>query len=421
MRLATRIFLFKINGQLQEFNQEIVLLAIRSVQHILDSAVADAQWSRKVLASISTSGQHDGRTENTIEKQSFDLLFALYPDQPLKITAEIACAYLLMLSRFLESTLNPNVNDSNVVISAIRNSLSNLSSRILSTEWNDRKNIDEDALKKLLTLQIRYSPSPEDVMLVYASQGIPALLEKQSDVQPEKFPVLTRETLAVHFQVIACELGPNLQSKIQSKSNEAEAEDEYRLNAIDKHCAIFRDLMAVLKTIDTRSILNFSLKYGRQFVEIFSRVALPIIERSLVAQKDRTGAILRSLQNGTRTLQNVCAHAKTLKDPGLTAAVPLVRKALESFIFTIKAMLGKHNSLGALWIGNLKHRDLRGQIVSSQIAAASLKRALGEKPKKRRKRTAVSETSTGAELMIIDEAPSRILSNSTVNSSDSEN
>lgn len=51
----------------------------------------------------------------------------------------------------------------------------------------------------------------------------------------------------------------------------------------------------------------------------------------------------------------------------MTNSVPLTRKSLEQFIYKIKAMLSHHNVQGAFWIGNLKHRDLKGEVLSSQM------------------------------------------------------
>lgn len=47
--------------------------------------------------------------------------------------------------------------------------------------------------------------------------------------------------------------------------------------------------------------------------------------------------------------------------------VPLMKKTLEAFIFTVKAMLNQHGVLNAFWVGNLKHRNLRGEVIASQI------------------------------------------------------
>lgn len=206
--------------------------------------------------------------------------------------------------------------------------------------------------------------------------------------------------------------------RLLTATTQRKSEDD--LEIIEQHCLIFRSLFSVLKTVDKRIILNHSLKYGRQFVEIFSRLALPLIGRNLGQQKDRVSNILKSLQAGTRMLQNVCAHAKSFKDTTLTGAVPLMRKTLETFIFTVKSMLSKHNHLDALWIGNLKHRDLQGEIVSSQMPArtkagvdAAAPAPIDKPAKQRKKRRAIQQEER-------ENSGENFLSKSTVNTSDEE-
>lgn len=54
----------------------------------------------------------------------------------------------------------------------------------------------------------------------------------------------------------------------------------------------------------------------------------------------------------------------------LAKLVPVARKSLEAFILAIREKLSKSNSLDAMWVGNLKHRDLSGNHISSQYHPA---------------------------------------------------
>lgn len=58
----------------------------------------------------------------------------------------------------------------------------------------------------------------------------------------------------------------------------------------------------------------------------------------------------------------MCSHSKSYKNTQLTSIVPLVKKSLEVFLFAVKSSI--HASF---WMGNLKHRDLSGSVVSSQL------------------------------------------------------
>lgn len=51
--------------------------------------------------------------------------------------------------------------------------------------------------------------------------------------------------------------------------------------------------------------------------------------------------------------------------------VPSIKKTMESLIFEVKLMLENNDAGAAFWLGNLKHRNLRGEEISSQLPVAS--------------------------------------------------
>jgi hypothetical protein len=59
----------------------------------------------------------------------------------------------------------------------------------------------------------------------------------------------------------------------------------------------------------------------------------------------------------TRRPQHVCNHAKTAMDARLTAAVPALKRLLETVVLRVKAMLAQHQCLAAFWIGAHGVRD----------------------------------------------------------------
>jgi Fanconi anemia group D2 protein len=59
---------------------------------------------------------------------------------------------------------------------------------------------------------------------------------------------------------------------------------------------------------------------------------------------------------GTRYLQHVCQHSKTIKDVSLSNHVPALKKSLETFLFRVKVTLAVNNIQGAFWMGVLKNR-----------------------------------------------------------------
>ena len=59
----------------------------------------------------------------------------------------------------------------------------------------------------------------------------------------------------------------------------------------------------------------------------------------------------------------MCNHSKISKDVSLSNHVPLLKRSLETFIFRVKLMLAHNNVVEAFWMGNIKNRDLKGEVI----------------------------------------------------------
>lgn len=92
-----------------------------------------------------------------------------------------------------------------------------------------------------------------------------------------------------------------------------------------------------------------------------------LVEKNFNRKRGECLNIIHTLQKGTRYLQNVCGHAKITNDVALSAKVPLLKKSLESLVFTAKAMLAANNSVGAFELGTLKNKDLQGTEIVTQV------------------------------------------------------
>ncbi|KAF8413568.1 hypothetical protein HHK36_001559 [Tetracentron sinense] len=78
---------------------------------------------------------------------------------------------------------------------------------------------------------------------------------------------------------------------------------------------------------------------------------------------------VKELQKATRTIQTICSEAKGLKQTIITTKIPTTKRSMERFLFRVKALLHSSSNGCTFWIGNLKHKDLLGQVVSSQVYA----------------------------------------------------
>jgi Fanconi anemia group D2 protein len=127
-------------------------------------------------------------------------------------------------------------------------------------------------------------------------------------------------------------------------------------------------LLELVKTFGNKSVLTHALRRGKEFVDIFVSSLFPKLHANFKSEPEKIITLLKQLQVGTRILQTLCSHSKVSQDNGLMGIVPALRKSLETLLFKVKMMLQQHGSLSAFWMGNLKHRNIVGEEVSSQIS-----------------------------------------------------
>ncbi|KAF9911840.1 Fanconi anemia group D2 protein [Linnemannia zychae] len=134
----------------------------------------------------------------------------------------------------------------------------------------------------------------------------------------------------------------------------------------------FQKLAAFVKSNDKREVLAVTLKHSKIFMDQFIKRALPFMGVHFRGHQDTVAKIFKNhLQAATRSLQNVCGHAKASREQTLTAMVPAIKKTMESLIFEVKLMLENNDASAAFWLGNLKHRNLAGEEISSQLPVIS--------------------------------------------------
>ncbi|ORX54486.1 hypothetical protein DM01DRAFT_23463 [Hesseltinella vesiculosa] len=131
---------------------------------------------------------------------------------------------------------------------------------------------------------------------------------------------------------------------------------------------IFESITSYVKVQDKRALFGLLLKSSRFFIEQFTRHSIPFFTKIFKAHKNDIVAIFRTFQMATRMLQTICSHVKVIKDIQLASYVPPLKKAMEIVIYQVKILLSENNApADVFFLGALKHRDLSGAPVSSQI------------------------------------------------------
>lgn len=216
---------------------------------------------------------------------------------------------------------------------------------------------------------------------------IKEVAEFQCDVQEKKsakafisesFPTLTKSTFNVFYKNIfaqiteligKCDFFTDESMENQSQGSKIEA----RIGRVIDILKIFRTLtefcsVPVIGSNDT-VIIN-TLKFSKSFIQAFIDKCMPLLEDSFVIFSEDVVHTLKELQKSTRLLQRLCTHYKETtegKNSALAAHIPPLRRTLESVVFRTKGMLEANECGQALSVGNLKHKNLAGEELSSQM------------------------------------------------------
>ncbi|KAF9150212.1 Fanconi anemia group D2 protein [Linnemannia schmuckeri] len=244
---------------------------------------------------------------------------------------------------------------------------STLATEVLSYSWPSTNIIKSDRLAYVLGQQIGRSDVRLEMISQYITNVLPSFLD-QDEGHSEQHPMLTTQTFTTYTKVLYVQL-VGLVSEF--------AEDHFdSIDAVFSHISdlslCFQKLAAFVKSSDKREVLAVTLKHSKIFMDQFIKRVLPFMGVHFRGHQDTVAKIFKNhLQSATRSLQNVCGHAKASREQSLTAMVPAIRKTMESLIFEVKLMLENNDASAAFWLGNLKHRNLAGEEISSQLPVIS--------------------------------------------------
>ncbi len=113
-------------------------------------------------------------------------------------------------------------------------------------------------------------------------------------------------------------------------------------------------------------VLGAAMRAGRMIIDGFMKAWIPWLKEKFPHYKKLVMKTLKMKQKSTRLLQTFCNHSKGLQDPVLTCLVPPLKKSMEFLLFCVKGLMQSQNLANAYMIGNLKHRNLCGEVISSQ-------------------------------------------------------
>ncbi|XP_069142684.1 Fanconi anemia group D2 protein-like [Argopecten irradians] len=299
-----------------------------------------------------------------------------------------------------------------------------LSEEFLKREWLGTDGEKEKGAKHNENLQFvirTYLSCSEDSLSsveTIATKGITELLETDKSSSSDLYPTLTKHSFSVFYRMMFCELIGCLKTIAPIKQTDTR---EMKLDCLlrwNQAVRILHIMVNLIKAFDGRVNLGTALKCGRQFLDIFLRQGMPLLDNLFRSHREDVQSLLKNLQLSTRALHHMCGHSKIMKDIALTNQVPFLKKSLEAFVYRVKVMLTVNKCLEAFWLGNLKNRDLKGEEILSQ--ASVVEERNGDESEEEEEEEAVAEEESDVEMDNQSEAGSEQTHSNSDNESCSE-
>ncbi|KAI3659261.1 hypothetical protein MP638_003289 [Amoeboaphelidium occidentale] len=230
--------------------------------------------------------------------------------------------------------------------------------KLLNNEgYDDTRYVNTDILECLLDRSEDMNSLQK--MSNYIEVVFPALISNSEDADDSlsSHLFLNKDTFQVYFKCILS----NLARMIKDPSVYE------RLDHIAEATNVFAGLLKLLKQFHTKQILVHALKFGRFFIEGFTKHALTRLDVSFKHSHKEVTDIIKLFQSGTRVLQSVCSESKDYNDKTLNGLVPVMKKNLEAFVVAVRKIMVRNNVKDAFWLGTLKNKSLSGTVLSSQI------------------------------------------------------
>ena len=254
-----------------------------------------------------------------------------------------------------------------------KQSISNSLGKILKHEWSHYGSSRQSPFEDIVKLYIHFHESPLLAIEEITGTAIPELLLEDA-TKSQLFPTLNTSTMYTFYKVLFSELVNDLKSLQEPPFRSTDSMDLHiqRLFKLEISVRLFSILVNIVKSFDGRLYLATALRSSRYYIDTFLKLGMPLLDFIFRDKNSEVTCLLKSFQQGTRCLQHYCTHSKNLKDVSLTRYVPPLRKSLETFLFRVKAMLGANNCTDAFTIGNLKNKNLQGDVIESQSMDTSL-------------------------------------------------
>ncbi|XP_078163114.1 fanconi anemia group D2 protein isoform X2 [Carex rostrata] len=266
-----------------------------------------------------------------------------------------------------------NAECSQKILPFLRKRLGASANKLLSCDLSGQtlQNKD-DIIQKILRIYLQNNESTSDLLNYLTGSVPPQVPSCKTDVQEmhhkfqtlssNMFPTLYRSLHEENHGVLAKmvkEVIPKTKAKSNREAVKGVLEELYKL------VNVLVSLVKMCKEHDKVVVHAMAVKYGGRFVDTFLK-AFGFLNSHFEENSNKIIEMVKELQKATRLIQAICSEAKGSKRTMITSKIPATKKSLERLLFEVKALL--HNTTeGTFELGVLKHKDLSGQVVSSQV------------------------------------------------------
>lgn len=270
--------------------------------------------------------------------------------------------------------LGKSCNDAEVV-SSLKARTSEAAHKMLHSESS--KTATPQQLASMLKYFITHAPEPLMSISVVVTQISYKLGEDPESLDTSLlFPTSDMNSLMpVFFKVgmdqLTTELGR--QVKALEESRESPEVSLGVLKEMEMALKLMKEVTHGAKAADNldgckhREVLVGVLKHGKRCVMSLLKM-VGELGHCLTNFKEMHGnyviAVLKLMQKSTRAFHAFCNYAKEQKDGYLIKLVPAIKKALESLMLRAKGFVDRGCTVTT---GNLKNRNLKNEVVCSQI------------------------------------------------------
>ncbi|XP_077289059.1 Fanconi anemia complementation group D2 [Arctopsyche grandis] len=254
--------------------------------------------------------------------------------------------------------------------SSVSEVLANISIHMLSQIWRD---VFGDLEKGLV-----YNQHVDALLAGYFSKPSMEVIKSLALELHEESPDLVRKNHVLNkFQCINKTNFPLLFRSMCRALYEATTTEIDKGLTDRRHLELWKDVTIVmkystdiLKIVDNRTNLSAFLKQSIPLLRLFLSQGMPMMDLKLKNDPDSVVEILKTLQHTTRFLHSLYCHSRLKKDTALIAYLPQLKLILETLVYKVKASLTMNNCSEAFWMGNLKNKNLQGELISSQVSTA---------------------------------------------------